>query len=342
MQTMRRCVPLLLPLFIAFTSIQIFFFVVQRENNLHEDGLKHITLEHPTQESRTEQILPAFAMDRSEVFLSSIIERSGQSTELVLTSFLLCHYMLEPGQLKRQNNMVNPKKIRSWGPLIASKTKHVKYLENGQRDETEETKFTCRIRNADNLEFYHAEAITMPNRLSQDSNANRRLDVLRCRMEDSEHALRFLARSSASVHVEILRGSVSLINFTVPWETRRTGYLMSAPGWASRFDAWRGLKSDHAFHDHPDEQIALDRLHIASPGFEFNYVKPPNKKDGTKSVQLPDLRTIAAYVEFVQHHISLGTGHIFLAVTFGWDSHYMHVLRDALRVYIEVCAVVCV
>jgi hypothetical protein len=80
----------------------------------------------------------------------------------------------------------------------------------------------------------------MPNRLTKDSNANRRLDILRCRMEDSEYAYRFLAKSpDASVYVEILRGETSLINFTVPWDTRRTGYLMSSPPSASRFDAWK-------------------------------------------------------------------------------------------------------
>ena len=341
MQSLRRCTPLLLPLIIAFTSLQIFFFVVQHENDLREGGLKHITLEHSTSSHDSiEQTLPAFAVDNSEVFLAALIERSERSTELVLTSFLLCHFMLEPGQLKRQNNMIHPKKMKSWGPLIASKTKYVKYRENGQREETgEDTKFVCRIRNtmssSSSSFLYEAEAISMPNRLSPDSNANRRLDVLRCKMEDSEYALKFLARSSASVHVEILRGTQSLINFTVPWETRRTGYLLSSPSWATRFDPWKGLQDAHEGHHHPDFPEALDRLYIASPGFEFNYVKSPNRKDATKTPHLPDLRTISGYVEYVQHHLSIGTDHIFLAVNFGWNSQYMRFLIDALREYIE-------
>ena len=44
---------------------------------------------------------------------------------------------------------------------------------------------------------------------------------------------------------------------------------------------------------------------------------------------------MALYIEFVQHHLLLGAGHIFLAVSFGWRSLHMGHLTQALRVYIE-------
>ena len=115
----------------------------------------------------------------------------------------------------------------------------------------------------------------MPNNLSPDSNANRRVDVLRCRMDDTGYALKFLARSSASAHVEIMRGERSLINFTVPWDTRRTGYLMSSPSFASKFDAWKGLSAqenvfskDHSLYKEGDKTESMDALYLCAPGLE--------------------------------------------------------------------------
>ena len=232
MSNLKRCLPFILPILIAFTALQIFLFVANHENDPIEAGLKHNTLEHNDLEHHRGKrakhplgaILPAFAVDRSEVFVSSIIERSEKTKELLITTFMLCHFNLEAGQLKKQNSLVNPKEVRNWGPLIASKTKHITYKENGQREESPSQKLYCRIKNSDGSQHtYTSEAMTMPNRLSGDSNANRRLDVLRCPMEETEHALKFFARSSAHVHVEILRGRNfrSLINFTVPWDSDR-------------------------------------------------------------------------------------------------------------------------
>ena len=178
MFTLGRCLPFLLPLFIAFTALQIFFFVTTHKNDLIEGGLKHNTLEHyDSGVSRGKRakhplgaILPAFAVDRSEVFVSSIIERSERTSELLITTFLLCHYNLEAGQLKKQNSLVHPKEVRNWGPLIASKTKRINYKENGQREEVPKQKLYCRIKNFESSSTsYLTEAITMPNRLSGDS-----------------------------------------------------------------------------------------------------------------------------------------------------------------------------
>ena len=116
----------------------------------------------------------------------------------------------------------------------------------------------------------------MPNRLTIDSNANRRLDILRCPMEHSAHAYLFLARSpQEEVFVEILRGSVSLINFTIPWSTRRTGYLLSSPSDASRLDPWKNIESTpKIIADKGSSKFSfgmLEDVYLCSPGFEFKY-----------------------------------------------------------------------
>ena len=355
MWSCKQCLPFVLPTLIALTALQIFLFVTNHKNDLIEGGLKHNTLEHyDTEELKGRRarhplgaILPAFAKDRSEVFVSSIIERSERTQELLVTTFMLCHFNLEAGQLKKQNTLIHPKDVRHWGPLIASKSKHVVYKENGQREEKPTEKLYCRIKNSDSAHYsYISEGITMPNRLSGDSNANRRLDILRCPMEDTKYALQNLARSSAHLHVEIVRGRHrhSLINFTIPWDTRRTGYLMTAPSTASRFDAWKGLEAGdekHLFplngHRRSRSSKAYERFHkfyLTSPGFEQQYLLQ-NQKDKAKKPKQPDKQVIAKYVEFAQHHILLGADHIFFAVSYGWTSLFMRHLLRALRGYIE-------
>eukprot|EP01036_Dinobryon_divergens_P038993 gene38993-51282_t len=129
-------------------------------------------------------------------------------------------------------------------------------------------------------------------------------------MQDTERAYRQLARTSASVSVEILRESVSLINFTVPWDTRRTGYMLSTPpeSGASKFDAWKGYESGSGSGSGVlPGNAGGDRLHMCVPGLE----SAPNRQD------------LPLYLEFVQHHLLLGVDHMFLVNTFGWDSIHM-------------------
>jgi hypothetical protein len=95
----------------------------------------------------------------------------------------------------------------------------------------------------------------MPNDLSTDNNANKRLLILRCKMESGEDAYMNLARSNEEVSVEIFRETVSLITFTVPWKTRVQSRFLSRPSdrqddssmgtstnpRSSIFDPWMGF-----------------------------------------------------------------------------------------------------
>lgn len=225
--------------------------------NNHVDGIKSSTLEESADVISRRETLPVFAVDSSEVFLASLIERAEGSEALVLTTFLLSHYTLEPSQLNKWNNLIDPSRAKEWR-LLLNNPEHlsVRYRSNGQREEVLGSDWTCRIRNAKDQRQYRSEGVFMPNRMTKDSNANRRMDVLRCAIEDADLAYNTLARSpTATVQVEIFRGSKILVAFTVPWDTRRTGYLLSSPDLASRFDAWTNQKY----------------LHLCSPGFEFDY-----------------------------------------------------------------------
>lgn len=142
---------------------------------------------------------------------------------------------------------------------MIQQVEHNEYSSSGRR--LSEQQFYCKIRNSLSSNIYKVHGHFIPNNVSPDSNANRRLDVLRCRMEDSTYAYKYLAKSSSSVMVEILRGETSLINFTVPWDTRRTGYLLSSPPSASRFDAWKGYVSGL--------KDGYDDVYISSSGFEY-------------------------------------------------------------------------
>ena len=103
----------------------------------------------------------------------------------------------------------------------------------------------------------------MPNDLTPDVNANKRLVILRCKMEGGQDAYMNLARSNEEVSVEIFREKHSLIKFNVPWKTRVQSRFLSHPldkspdsldsssamgtsknPWASKFDPWMGFNKD--------------------------------------------------------------------------------------------------
>lgn len=180
----------------------------------------------------------------------------------------------------------------------------VKYSANGQRLSPEV--FTCKIRNSkDSVHIYQTIGIFIPNNLSPDSNANRRVDILRCLMRETDTVYRDLKRSSsAEVFVEILRGNQSLIKFKVPWATRRTGYLLSSGPSSSKLDVWK---------------VDPQYLHICVPGLDT----------------VPTGRSLALVAEFIQHHLLLGVDHIYLPVTISWDSDHMKTIINTFSSFIN-------
>jgi hypothetical protein len=128
-----------------------------------------------------------------------------------------------------------------------------RYLETGERETPPH--YYCRI--TPNIHDNMIEPFTVtgrfvPNKLTPDSNSNRRLDIFRCKMTSeevtathgismSEYAYRNYANSSGVLQVEILRAEKSLITYRIPWKDRRTGFLSENRAEATKFDVWKGF-----------------------------------------------------------------------------------------------------
>ena len=262
--------------------------------------------------------LPAFASDESEYILSSIIERSSSSASLHLTTFMLCHYALEPAVSMQNVHKVHPVMRETWR-RAAAKFQTTQYHPSGARvQEADEEIFRCRIRHSSESAPYMVVGMFMPNRLTADTSANRLLDILRCPLTESQGAYRSFASSNGSIYVEIIRGNATIAAFTVPWKSRQTGFLQSHSKAATAVDAWRGHES--IMDDRPSETVrGMDKLHICIP----------------YSSKEPTLSTLPMYLEFVSHHLLLGASHINLPLPFGWNSHAMNSFTDIFQSYID-------
>ena len=280
-------------------------------------------------------VLPAFAADESEFVFGSLIERTFNSYDLHLTTFLLCHYMLEPSTSGMGVEKVHPIMKDKW-KRAATKFRDISYYPSGKRLPTPQ--FFCRIRNsaAPDSAWYTVKGFFVPNRLTSDSNANRRLDILRCAMQDARGAHQNLAGTSESVSVELLRGNASLLNFTVPWQSRRVGYLFSHPPAASRLDMWAGVGSSSSSSAKVDSSAKIDDA-VSEKADE----PIPNRATGEVvhvcipgTRQYPSKASLPVFLEFVSHHLLLGASHIDMPVLLGWSSPHMAKFIDVFHSYI--------
>ena len=268
-------------------------------------------------------LLPAFASDKSEYMLSSIIERSALSSNLHLTTFLLSHHVLEPFSTIDQDGesltvrRVHPLMKETW-KRATNNFKKAQYLPSGARIQiTFSDQFFCEIKHSSNDSPYTVSGEFLPNRLTTDTRANRLLDVLRCPMKNSRGAYEQFADSNTSVSVNILRGNISLATFTVPWKSRRTGYLMSNSKAASRLDSWKG--HELTLKGVNPTARAVDKLHICV----------------TTSNTEPSREKLPLFVEFISHHLLIGASHISLPVPFPWNSPSMNRMTEILQSYIQ-------
>ncbi len=272
-------------------------------NFRHRDSAKEVTL-------------PNFAYDYSDFILSSMIERVSDSYELYLTTFFMCHLLVEPkiGASAQSGEAVSPEVLSIWKHVMNTYPKTV-YNKPGIRD----SKFICKITNS--IDDVNSVAYTVPGRfvgtrLTPDSNSNKRLDILRCPMRDTEFAYMNYARSpNHHVFVEILKvgNPVPIIKFKVPWATRTNGFLIDLPPQATVIDPWKGFdKSQPGKWSH-------DSLHLCVPGMESALTR----------------QTLPLYLEFVQYHLLLGVNHIFIAASYTWDSPDMEILLRVMRKYID-------
>jgi hypothetical protein len=233
--------------------------------------------------------LPSFAEDYSEYVLGAVIERVPDSFDLFATVFLLRHTLLD------------------------SKTSA--YFPNGLRRTSE--KIYCRVSHTKDSPYYDVEGKFVKSALSPEYEGDMHVEILRCKMEDTEKAYMSLAGSSEALGIELLRGRDSLLQFRIPWRTRKTGYMLSEQEQGkvhSRFNAWKG------FDKQSPGLWAPDRMHLCvAGGWDV----------------LPIRRTLSSLLEFLQHHILLEIDHIFTAAIFEWSSQHMSVLRNVLGSFID-------
>lgn len=219
-----------------------------------------------------------------------------------------------------------------------------RYRQNGVRavDRLQEA-LSCRVRH---IGFdYRAEGVFVPNNLSPDSNANRRLDILRCKLSASHSRAAYLRFRANAFHtdpaledltVEILRGELTLTRFTIPWSTRGVGYMLDSSAEGGGGGGGRGGTTSTlpSTHLDPWAGVAAD---VSGDGIEprWTWKQEPIYLCVSGSAVLPSKEMAPYYLEFIQHHLLMGVSHIFLGVAFAWQSSNMRRLLELLGSFIE-------
>ena len=98
-------------------------------------------------------ILPSFSSDGSEMFLASMIERQADSWDLHLTTFLMCHKMLQnhPTSLKASRIRPDTETLIAWSKAFLTVNSTV-YLPSGIRSAT--PRFFCKIKESSSSVSY--------------------------------------------------------------------------------------------------------------------------------------------------------------------------------------------
>ena len=263
---------------------------------------------------QSEVRLPNFAIDFSDYVLGAMIERVSDSFDLYATMFLLCHAAMVPkeGKSAESGDTVSPEVHDVWKRAINSFEKTV-YTPNGVRQTP--PAFYCNISHASDGPYYIVEGSFVPNSATPDSNANKRLDILRCKMENTESAYMNLAGTSQEMRIEILRGDFSLLSFRIPWGSRKTGYMLDEPSdqIVTKIDPWKG------FNKSTPGNWTHDRLYMCVPGWADS----------------PSKATLPIFLEWIQHHLLMGADHIFTGVTMSWGSSSFELTRRVLSSFID-------
>ena len=255
--------------------------------------------------------LPAFGSNISELFIGSIIERKFDSRDLYVTTFMLCHDEV----LHEKNAAFDPQHASKWLKLQSSSQK-VQYSQTGARNNR--NNFICKISNFHGGKTYSVKGHFVPNKLSVDSNANSKVDILRCPMRKSKYSIDDLSGSIFEVSVEILLGKKSLVIFRIPWKTRRVGYMMTAPKGMSQLNMWGNLAT-RTKEINETVGPSQNDVHLCVPGFE----SPMSK------------RSLAVYAEFLQHHINVGFQHIHVAAAYKWGETNMDLFTESFQGYVS-------
>lgn len=255
--------------------------------------------------------LPSFANDYSEYALGAVIERVSSSFDLFMTVFFLGHNIAQFSS-PDYNLIRGATAVQIWKKGLA-KFKSTLYFPNGIRKTS--SKIYCKISHTINGQSYIVEGQFVPRPTTLNFIGDIPLDILRCKMQDSKTAYMDLARSSEIMYVEILRDSVSILRFEIPWHSRKAGYMLSEPPGhnISRFDAWKG------FNKNTPGLWTHDLIYLLTSGWNYE----------------PTKTTLPSLLEFIQHHILQGVDHIFTTSVYTWQSRYSRTLERVMNSFIE-------
>jgi len=229
---------------------------IEFQNSIYK-SFPRLENNYSTRNHQVEVDLPNFTVNFTDYALGAVIERESDSYNLYLTTFFICHGLLEPkkdfsaeGALK-----ISPEVVEVWKKAMRV-FEETYYNAAGARY----PRYTCRITNWEGAASYRVRGEFVPNKLTPDSNSNRRLDVLRCKMRDTEFLYKKFSRSqNDSVFVEILHKRQPIIAFRVLWATRATGYMLSTPiKMTSTWDPWKGYNPEaHGKWSHDDVYLCV-------------------------------------------------------------------------------------
>ena len=299
------------PLFTANQKVHSFFGNLRPVESSFDYSLPN---NYSRRSEEHEVELPNFSIDFTEYALGGMIERVSDSYDLYATVFFISHDVLVPKDASWANTVVqiSSEVYEVWMTAARNFEKTV-YTPTGVR--MTPPGFYCNISHTPDGPYYIVEGQFVSNKASPDSNANKRLDILRCKMQNTESAYMNLAGSSEDMRIEIIRGDFSLMSFRIPWGIRKTGFMLDEPDdqVVTKLDPWKGFnKSTPGIWTH-------DRMYLCVSGWE----------DTPSKVNLPVL------LEWIQHHVLMGASHIFLGVTFGWDSKHMHSINRIVSSFID-------
>ena len=251
--------------------------------------------------------------------LGALIERTSDSFDLFATTFFWCPHGLVPqeGNSQASVNKIHPQAQEAWRKALghnrSATTSYFQfYYPSGERKPSPAV--TCLIDAGDGRPTYTVSGRFVPNRLTTDSNFNRRLDVLRCRLRDSESLYSSLANTDAFLTVTVQKDGVGVLKYSVSWRRRATGFMLEpVMGTDSLHPPWKG------FDPLRPGVWTHDDVYMCVPGVEL----------------LPSQATVAPLVEFIQHHLLMGVQHIFMTALLGSSSIHMDVLKTLLRSFID-------
>jgi hypothetical protein len=292
--------------------------------------------------------LPSFTIDNSDYLFGAILVKHTMTSGLTLTMFALSRTSLRN---RKGPNRIHENAEERWREMES----HHGIPRGAKKSDT----IFCAIAPSGQLDHtYIVESSHFTSTNMTDESANEMIDIIQCPMRERRSQFNLPELSQQLVFVRLFRRSyptgaeVALLNFTIPWKTRRTGYMLSVPP----HDPF--TPHDHDPHQTPPPQppvwpapihssfnswegLPLPNNPVPNPSFYLSVTLSNDRLTAhlMGSASPPSISSAAHLLEFIYHHLSIGFKHIFLSVKYSFGSARMRTLLLVLRHAIEVGSV---